>query len=364
MPSPTRPIDIAGAGPAGLAAAIALARLGHRVRVLERRARPGSRFHDDLQGLENWSTEDDCLGELASLGIEPNWWMQPCPAFDLHAERRRPLTVRGKRPLYYLLRRGAQWEGSLDNALLQQARGLGVEVRFGCAAAPGDVQIYAAGPQGRPMGVARGLTFATEHDNLACLVLSRAIAPGGYAYGLVAGGHATIGVVQVWRFDKLGAHLDQAAEAITRLHGIAIPAEAQRWGGYACHAIPASAVREGARCAGEAAGFQDALFGFGIRMAMVSGALAAHSLVHGTDWDTVWRARLLPALRASQVNRMLQDTIPPAPEALWLALRTARDVPRFMRTLYGYSLGHRALTPLAVRHFRNSDRDPARRRAG
>ncbi len=171
MPKLVRPIDIAGAGPAGLAAAIALARMGYRVRVLERRDRVGSRFHDDLQGLENWSTGEDCLGELESLGIQPTWWMHSCTAVDLHVERHRPLPIRAGRPLYYLVRRGARWERSLDNALLSQARELGVEVRFGCAAAAKDVQIFAAGPQGRPMAVVRGLTFATPHEDLACLLL-------------------------------------------------------------------------------------------------------------------------------------------------------------------------------------------------
>ena len=68
---------------------------------------------------------------------------------------------------------GAALAGSARSTThsLSQARELGVEVRFGCAAAAKDVQIFAAGPQGRPMAVVRGLTFATPHEDLACLLL-------------------------------------------------------------------------------------------------------------------------------------------------------------------------------------------------
>lgn len=49
-------IKIAGAGPAGLSAAINLAKAGYEIDIYERNHNSGSRFHGDLQGLENWST--------------------------------------------------------------------------------------------------------------------------------------------------------------------------------------------------------------------------------------------------------------------------------------------------------------------
>jgi flavin-dependent dehydrogenase len=51
-------IQIAGAGPAGLAAAIMLARAGRDVVVHEARREVGFRFGRDLQGLENRSLPD------------------------------------------------------------------------------------------------------------------------------------------------------------------------------------------------------------------------------------------------------------------------------------------------------------------
>jgi len=70
---PERPsragVEIVGAGPAGLSAALTAARAGREVTVWERRADCGSRFHGDLQGLENWTTRGDVLEELAGMGI-------------------------------------------------------------------------------------------------------------------------------------------------------------------------------------------------------------------------------------------------------------------------------------------------------
>ena len=67
------PVTIVGAGPAGLACAIVLARAGRRVVVREWHKSVGSRFHGDFQGLENWSAERDILDELGAAGIEANF---------------------------------------------------------------------------------------------------------------------------------------------------------------------------------------------------------------------------------------------------------------------------------------------------
>jgi flavin-dependent dehydrogenase len=59
--------------------------------------------------------------------------------------------------------------------------------------------------------------------------------------------------------------------------------------------------------AGEAAGFQDALFGFGMRYAMMSGHLAALAVSSGQlhHYDHLWKTRIGGHIRAGQVNRFL-----------------------------------------------------------
>jgi flavin-dependent dehydrogenase len=73
MRSGASTVEVVGAGPAGLTAAITAARAGARVIVYERARQVGSRFHGDFQGLENWTTDGDVLAEVAGLGVEPTF---------------------------------------------------------------------------------------------------------------------------------------------------------------------------------------------------------------------------------------------------------------------------------------------------
>src|SRR6516165_9581514 len=121
-------VTVVGAGPAGLACAISLARGGRAVIAREWHRQVGTRFHGDFQGLENWSDERDVLDELRAEGIEITFEHHAVfegIAFDAHHNR---YNVRSDRPLYYLVRRG-RGDGTLDTALLNQAVVSGVEVR-------------------------------------------------------------------------------------------------------------------------------------------------------------------------------------------------------------------------------------------
>src|SRR3990172_9701432 len=122
-------VTIAGAGPAGLAAAITLARAGRRVVVHEARGEVGARFGRDLQGLENWTSRHDVLEDLKQLGITTGFEVLPCCRGEAYDAWERAYPVCSAAPLFYTVERGPG-PGTLDTALLEQAGGLGVEVRF------------------------------------------------------------------------------------------------------------------------------------------------------------------------------------------------------------------------------------------
>ena len=347
-------IEIAGAGPAGLVAAIALARRGFAVRVFERSRLVGSRFNDDFQGLENWSSSVDCVEELQALGIEPDWWARPFTSGDLFGPGLRCVKIRSRRPLFYCIRRGASHPDSLDNALRRQAHRLGVEIRWGCKADPGAVRVFAGGPGGRPIGIARGLTFALDYPDLSCTLFSDAVAGNGYVYFLVAGRQATLGTVLVGRFRDAAARLRLAVTAIERLYGIEVPPNAHRWTGFGCFSVPETCCSGQTLLVGEAAGIQDAFLGFGIRTAMLSGALAARSIAEGLDYDELWRRRLLPGMEASRVNRAVFDRMGPAKGLLWAAAKLMPGGDRPLRHCYGRSVIHRLASPWACRHFKDA----------
>ena len=69
-------IKVLGAGISGLTASINLAKEGFDVTVFEKSSTVGSRFHNDFQGLENWSDETDALEILKSLSLKTNFWMK------------------------------------------------------------------------------------------------------------------------------------------------------------------------------------------------------------------------------------------------------------------------------------------------
>jgi len=66
---PTRTYRIAGAGPSGLAAAIALARAGRNVQVHEAKRDVGTRFIGDLQIIEASSEREPVPDFLDRIGI-------------------------------------------------------------------------------------------------------------------------------------------------------------------------------------------------------------------------------------------------------------------------------------------------------
>jgi len=278
---PWESLDIVGAGPAGLAAAIAAARAGARVAIHERAAAVGSRFHGDFQGLENWTREGDVLDELAAIGIATDFEATPFHAVTLFPPGGSPVRLASERPFFYLVRRGP------DSALAAQATAAGAEIRFGEAAR--DLPkggIVATGPHAADV-IASGWIFETDLPDGAWAALGEAIAPRGYAYLLVQGGRATLAIC-TFAFRMTGA---------------------RRFGGAGNVRIPETAVRNGLLYVGEAAGFQDPLWGFGMRSAIRSGSLAARAWLDGKpeDYDRLWRDDLAGGMRAGVVHRFFYE---------------------------------------------------------
>jgi len=302
-----RTVQIAGAGPAGLAAAITLARAGRHVVVHELHPQVGYRFGADLQGLENWTSEQDALETLCDLGLTTSFAYLPCSrgiGFDAWGER---YDLIGNKPIFYLLERGPGAQ-SLDSALLRQALSLGVEVRFNSrldkATGP---TIFATGPKAT-VGISVGYHFETDRDDGFWSIYDDDIAPKGYAYLLILNGRGTIKSCMYTGFKQERLYVQRTVEAFQRLAGLEMQ-NPRPHGGVGNFRIPERAVNGGHSVAGEQAGFQDFLWGFGIRLALTSGVLAARSLLNDRDYDELWRRELGPQLWNSQVNRAIYASL-------------------------------------------------------
>ncbi len=352
-----RTLHVVGAGPAGLSAAITAARAGVPVVVHEKEETVGKRFHGDFQGLENWTSATDVLDELASLGLDTGFEHTPHTELVCFDPTGRRLSAGSAEPLYYLVRRGPG-EGTLDRGLLEQALALGVEVRFGDRVdhLP-EGGIVANGPRGVD-AIAVGYLFETEAPEGAWVAIDDDLAPGGDAYLLIHGGRGTLATCMFADFHREALHLERTVAHFRAAVGLHME-NPRRFSGYGNFELPESAARGGLLTVGEAAGFQDILWGFGLRYAMVSGHLAATAILAGDParYDGLWRDRFEGLMRAAAVNRFLYAWA--GPRVLSWALRrvaAAGDPRAWLHRLYAPAGWKTALHPLVRRRLPSARR--------
>ena len=350
-------VQIAGAGPAGLAAAITLARAGFEVQVSEARSGVGQRFGGDLQGLENWTTEQDALEWMQQHGLSTGFEKLACyqgTAFDSRGHTYRIKSQSA--PLFYMLERGGE-EHSLDTALLRQALSLGVEVKFNHRLKTLTHRgILAIGPRAAD-AIAVGYHFTTDSEDGFWVICDNTLAPGGYAYLLIMNGRGTVKSCMFTGFKQEQVYVDRTVKAFEKLVGLTMR-DPKPHGGVGNFLLPESAMQGQNLVVGEQAGFQDTLFGFGIRYAMSSGILAARSLITGENYSALWRKELEPFLKASIVNRALYNLLGNRGFSFFLKrFSDKQDVRVAMRKHYHAGLGRRLLYPWAKWRYRSQRKD-------
>ena len=355
-----REVHIAGAGPAGLAAALVAAKAGMQVVVHERRQEVGSRFHGDFQGLENWSTEGDVLDDLAGQGIEPNFEAVPIREQVLFDPDGRERAYRSEQPFYYLVRRGTG-PGTLDQGLKDQALSNGVELRFRDSVQHlPERSVIATGPR-RVLALVVGYLFDTDAADGVFVALGERLAPSGYSYLLINRGRGTVASCMFRDFHNQGRYLEDTL-AFFRSRVSFNLRNIRRYGGYGNLSGPRASHRDRRWVAGEAGGFQDALWGFGIRIALASGYLAGAAIVNGSTQpdDRLLEQRLMATYRTSVVNRFFYEKLGDLGyRGLSYRLASARSPRGWLRKHYGASLWKSWLFPV-VRHAVLSRRDSVR----
>ena len=304
----TKEIEIIGAGPAGLVAAINLAKADYKVAVYEEKPDVGHRFHGDFQGLENWSSEEDAAVLLERLGIRINYTCQPyseLTVFDANLNKR---IIRSQRPLFYLVQRGHA-PGCLDYGLMEQAIEAGVEIVFNRRVDKLEKGgIIGIGPRAAD-AIAKGIVFNTNMEDIAAAILDDRLAPKGYAYLLIHRGKATMATCMFKDFKREKECFERTVETFKKVFPKLNMTDAKEFGGYGNFFFDKPVFENGKYYIGEAAGLQDCLWGFGMRYAMTSGYLAAKALIENKDYEALVRDNLIPMQKASLVNRFIFEML-------------------------------------------------------
>lgn len=345
MTTASRETTILGAGPAGLSAAITLATAGHPVTVYERNEDCGMRFRGDYQAFENWSSPTDILTTLQDMGLAINFWHRPITHASFYDYKRRRRDITFEKPALYLIKRG-RVPGSLDTSLKAQAIQRGARLVFNKKITEDQADIIAGGPS-RADGIVRGITFETTFVQDPVMILDNTLAPKTFAYLLIADGRGCLGTGLTSHFETADKYLDRTIQVFTELYNFDIT-NPKRYSGYGTFALRASYEDHGKKFVGEAAGLQDYLFAFGLRQAIISGHLAARSIMDDTSYDMLVAQTLVPQLKISLINRFFFSLLGNRGYSRALERGRKIDAPlRQMNTLYNPRPVHHVLLPLA-----------------
>ena len=301
-------VDILGAGLSGLSAATVLAHNGYDVHVHEIRKESGARFDGDFQGIENWTSDIDFFDEMREWGLDPDEFKSDgFSIVDLihpDDEITNPIT---DGVAFRVVERGTD-EHCIDQGFKRMAINAGAKIHYGTRKDPDECQIIAAGPKDSS-AVAFGEIFHTDHENIVAFQLNDKLAPGAYSYLIIIDGVGLI-CTCLWRQQKKsGRYLNETIAWYEKHYPNLDRTPIKRVGGKGDFTINQRYKQDGRYYVGESGGLQDFMWGFGMRMAVWSGVLAAKDILGECDYEVEVRKQLLPYVRTSVAKRWLMNRV-------------------------------------------------------
>jgi len=300
-------IRIGGAGLSGLAAAITLSKAGKKVEVYESNTSPGGTVKYSLQGLDNFTTKYDIIKKLKGFNLDLKI-DQPIKRVVWYSPSLHKLEVIDKIPIFYLVRRGG--ESSIEVKLAEKAEKLGVKFFYGKRVNDNNVDIVATGSR-KTYALAFGGVYSNVNmdSKTAYAFLDDNIAPKGYFYILPhTDGKATIATAlsDKKRFQDIRSIFKSALVKHKKISEMVKDAKLEYTiSGYTWIRIPKTAKINKRFYVGEAAGFQDARWGFGMKYALFSGYFAARSIIDGGDYDSLWKKEFLNEMERNLTYRFV-----------------------------------------------------------
>tara|TARA_B100000242_G_scaffold80166_3_gene52983 strand:+ start:1462 stop:2694 length:1233 start_codon:yes stop_codon:yes gene_type:complete len=302
------PIHIMGAGLSGLAAAITLAKEGVEVHVHDVRKDSGERFDGDFQALENWSMDADFFDQLTEWGYDTNEFKATeFSVVDLIHPDDEITKTHTPKVAYRIVERGTS-DHTIDQGFKRMAIAAGANLHYKSRVKEEDCQIIACGPKGTS-AVAYGEIFKTNHPNHIAFQLNDKLAPGSYSYLIIIDGIGLI-CTCLWRKQRgTDRFLNETIAWYQKHYPDIDMVPIKRVGGKGDFTINKNYFQDGRYYVGESGGLQDFMWGFGMRMAVWSGHLAAQDVLGNCDYETEVRKQLMPYVKTSVANRFLMNRV-------------------------------------------------------
>ena len=343
-----KPIKIIGAGIAGLTAAINLKSAGIDVEVHERKETCGKRTND-FQFLENWTFEEDTLDIVRGMHIRTDFYIKPHYTQGAISPSGNKYIGTSNRPVCYLFKRGKNAD-SLDSSLESQCRQSDIELIYDSTLKRSEADIIATGIK-RPAFICTGILFPCALHDQSYLLFDNDLSDKFYSY-FVANDHVgeIVCINPVGYKDHI-KRLDKTVARFEEILSIEIKEITEKFSAPLSFDVLQPAFVNNQYYVGEAAGFQDALMGFGMLYAFKSGYLAAKSIIENIDYQQLINQEIMKPIRTSANNRILFEKFTnPGYERLINVLNSQNPIIRkfkggktlrqFLKKLYNKSMSH------------------------
>jgi len=344
-----------------MTAGINLAKAGIDVEIYDKAERPGSRFHGDLQGIENWSDKEDSLELIKKWNLDISKSLMPNKNNVIVVEGKEYKVGSDQRSIYYIVKRG-RGEDTIDTEIFENVKKYpNIKLIFNYKAENcDDFDIIASGPvtnDKKTDGLVAGYTFQTDYKGPNVILLDDKVAPDGYAYFLVKNNSVVLASCLFKDFLNSSLYLEKFYKFIKENYSVNELSEKRLFGGIGNFFLQKKHKKI---YIGEAGGFQDFALGFGMKYAMHSGYLASKSIIENIDFHELLTRELYPKMKASIVNRFGYKLLTGKSYGLLAKLFSSRNTRVGLGYIYNYKWWYSLLLPLAKYYYRDFIKDPIR----
>ncbi|MDD4082015.1 MAG: NAD(P)/FAD-dependent oxidoreductase [Sphaerochaetaceae bacterium] len=306
--------SVLGAGPAGLSAAIVLSNAGNKTIVYESSPLIGGRSGTNIQAMRNYGSDKDIIKKIESYGIKMPKLNSITKIIKYSPTYRTDEIYSEDEPIFYTFKRGPSPD-SMESSFAEQAKNKGAQIILGKAAKVIDCQIIASGSKFDPVGFGYGATFEGTFDkDTIAFFYGNELIQNGYAYitpygkdmlsvAITSFTKQDFGTIseRFEKFIKTDKIIKETINGAKRLNSFA---------GYGHFNVPETAFHKYKYFTGGSAGFVDPARGFGVKYAILSGAMAAKALIDKKiNYDEVWKKEFKQELLEGFNRRILLNKL-------------------------------------------------------